>query len=160
MKSPRLLIQQQLEPLQQALDRLPERDRRALQLLSAFMLLFIFGGGLWWAHKASVKAQQQATEQRELLLWMQSQANHLQAGQQNTESLTEVVQRLASQQNLVISQNGDDNQTQVSVTNDNFAVLGAWLSRLAEQGIHVQQMDIRQQGNQQLQLQVTLVRQS
>lgn len=159
MKSPRLLIQQQLEPLQLAYERLPERDRRALLMLVGFLLLFILGGGLWWAHKASIKAQQQATEQRELLLWMQSQAHHLQAGQQNTESLTEVVQRLASQQNLVITQNGDDAQTQVSVTHDNFAVLGAWLSRLAEQGIQIRQMDIRQQGNQQLQLQVTLARQ-
>lgn len=160
MKSPRLLIQQQLEPLHNAYERLPERDRRALVLLSSFLLLFVFGGGLWWAHQASHKAQQQATDERELLIWMQSQASQLQAGQQNTESLTEVVQRLASQQNLVISQNGDDAQTQVSVTHDNFAVLGAWLSRLAEQGIHIRQMDIRQQSGQQLQLQVTLVRQS
>jgi general secretion pathway protein M len=159
LKTPLFWLHQQIEPIQLAYERLPKRDRQALMVLSLFMTVFVLGGGLWWSHQAALQSQQQATDQRELLLWMQSQAPNLLAGQQNSESLTDVVQQLASQQNLVITQNGDDAQTQVSVTHDNFSVLGAWLSRLAEQGINVRQMDIRQQGNGQLQLQVTLIRQ-
>ena len=56
-----------MQPLQQALDRLPSRDRKALLLLSVFILLLLFGLGLWSTHRAAQNATQAATDARELL---------------------------------------------------------------------------------------------
>ncbi|MEY2864209.1 MAG: hypothetical protein RLY58_1916 [Pseudomonadota bacterium] len=147
------------EPLRQSLDRLPARDRRALLILSIFLLLSVLLGALWLTHHQKQQAQTAANDARELLVWMRAQAPRLQQGQANTQPLSTRIQDAAAQQGLVITQTGTDQQVQVSLTQPQFAVIGSWLSRLAAEGIQIKQMDIQQQGDGQLQLQATLVQQ-
>ncbi|MEC7120124.1 MAG: type II secretion system protein GspM [Pseudomonadota bacterium] len=150
------VIQTRLAPLQQAIDRLPSRDRKALLLLAVFLLVMLLGSVVWLTHRAANTATQSALEARELLGWMRAQAPNIRATAQNTQPLTQLVQQAASQQGLIVTQNGDDQVLQVSVQHQSFAVLGAWLSRLAADGVQIRQLDIRQQPDGQLQLQATL----
>lgn len=143
-------------PMQQALDRLPSRDRKALLLLATFLLLLLFGLGLWSSHRAAQQATQAATDARELLVWMRAQAPNIRQGGGVQPLLTELVQQSASQQGLILSQNGDDQSLQVATKHESFAVLGSWLSRLAEQGVQIRQLDLRQQPDGAIQLQATL----
>lgn len=145
-----------IQPLQQALDRLPSRDRKALLLLSVFLLLFILGLGLWSTNRAAQQATQAATDARELLVWMRAQAPNIRQSTGVQPLLTELVQQSAGQQGLILSQNGDDQSLQVATQHESFAVLGSWLSRLAEQGVQIRQLDIQQQTDGQLKLQATL----
>lgn len=147
------------DPLRQAIERLPARDQRALAILAFFLALSVLGGSLWFAHRQAARAETQASEARELLLWMRAQAPHLQQGPANTQLLSTRVQDAAAQQGLVISQTGSDQRVQVSTTQPQFAVIASWLSRLASDGIQIEQMNIKQQGDGQLQLQATLVQQ-
>jgi general secretion pathway protein M len=148
-------VSQQFDPVRQMLDRLPQRDRRALIALTLFLLLFLLGGGTWLAHHKDQQARQDAVEARELLLWMRGQAPYLQQGPASTQPLSTLVQDAAAAQGLVISQSGGDREVQVSLTQSQFAVIGSWLSRLAAQGVQVSQLDIKQQSDEQLQVQVS-----
>lgn len=145
-----------MQPLQQALDRLPSRDRKALLLLSLFLLVLLFGLGLWSASRAAQQATQAATDARELLVWMRAQAPNIRQGGGVQPLLTDLVQQSAAQQGLILTQNGNDQALQIATKHESFAVLGSWLSRLAEQGVQIRQLDIRQQSDGQLQLQATL----
>ncbi len=145
-----------MQPLQQALDRLPSRDRKALLLLSLFLLVLLFGLGLWSANRAAQQATQAATDARELLVWMRAQAPNIRQGGGVQPLLTDLVQQSAAQQGLILTQNGNDQALQIATKHESFAVLGSWLSRLAEQGVQIRQLDIRQQSDGQLQLQATL----
>ncbi len=143
-------------PMQQALDRLPSRDRKALLLLVMFLTVTLLGLAVWSAHRAAQNATQAATDARELLVWMRAQAPNIRQGGGVQPLLTELVQQSASQQGLILSQNGDDQSLQVATKHESFAVLGSWLSRLAEQGVQIRQLDLRQQPDGVIQLQATL----
>lgn len=143
-------------PMQQALDRLPSRDRKALLLLVMFLTVTLLSLAVWSAHRAAQNATQAATDARELLVWMRAQAPNIRQGGGVQPLLTELVQQSASQQGLTLSQNGDDQSLQVATKHESFAVLGNWLSRLAEQGVQIRQLDLRQQPDGAIQLQATL----
>ena len=87
---------------------------------------------------------------------MRAQAPNIRQGGAAQPLLTELVQQSAAQQGLILTQNGDDQSLQVATKHDSFAVLGSWLSRLAEQGVQIRQLDIRQESDGALQLQATL----
>ena len=67
-----------------------------------------------------------------------------------------IIQTTAQNQGLTVSQMPGGDQIQVSVVHQNFAVLGTWLSRLAEQGVSIQQLDISQNPSGDLQLKASL----
>lgn len=143
-------------PLQQALDRLPSRDRYALLFLGVFLAVLLLGLAVWTAHRAAQQATQAAIDARELLVWMRAQAPNIRQGSTVQPLLTELVQQSAAQQGLIVTQNGDDQSLQIATKHESFAVIGSWLSRLAEQGVQIRQLDIRQQPDGALQLQATL----
>lgn len=145
-------FQQNLEQLRLKLDKLPPRDRMALIILTVFLLVFGIGGSVWYLHKTADETQQRATEQREFLLWMRSQAPNIQANPMDSQPLNVLIQNTAQQQGLTVSQSPMGDQVQVAVTHQSFAVLGTWLTRLAEQGIAINQLDIEQLASGELQL--------
>lgn len=145
-------FQQNLEQLRLKLDKLPARDRLALIALTIFLVVFSLGASVWYLHKTADAAQQRATEQRELLLWMRSQAPNIQANPMDAQPLNVLIQNTAQQQGLTVSQSPMGDQAQVTVTHQSFAVLGTWLTRLAEQGVAINQLDIEQLAGGELQL--------
>lgn len=149
-------MNQRIEVLKQRLDQLSIRDRFALIALTVFLLVFLIGYSLWAIHKAADQAQIRATEQRELLLWMRSQAPNIKPTQADPLPLNMIVQTTAQNQGLTVSQIPSGNQIQVAATHQSFAVLGSWLSRMAEQGVSITQLDISQVPSGELQLKALL----
>lgn len=147
---------QRVAQLQQRLDQLAPRDRFALIILVTFLLITSVGYSIWALHQAADKAQAQATEERELLLWMRSQAPNIRQSLSGQMPLNLIIQTTAQNQGLTVSQTPAGDQIQVSVVHQSFAVLGSWLSRLAEQGVSIQQLDISQNPAGELQLKASL----
>ena len=149
-------INQRIDQIQQRLDQLSPRDRFALIILTVFLVVFGIGYTVWKLNDVADKAQLRATEQRELLLWMRSQAVNIRQTQGEQMPLNVIVQTTAQNQGLSVTQMPSGDQLQISVSHPSFAVLGSWLSRLAEQGVNIQQLDIIQQPAGELQLKAML----
>ena len=147
---------QRIDQLQQRLDQLSPRDRFALIILTVFLIVFGIGYTVWKLNDVADKAQLRATEQRELLLWMRSQAVNVRQTKGEQMPLNVIVQTTAQNQGLTVTQMPSGDQLQISVSHPSFAVLGSWLSRLAEQGVNIQQLDIIQQPAGELQLKALL----
>ena len=145
-----------LTQLQQNLAQLAPRDRLALLGLAAFLVIFGLGASLYKMHQLAMQAQVQATEQRELLLWMRSQANNIKPTQNQPPPLTDIIQMTAQNQGLTVSQLPVGNQIQVQVMHQSFAVLGQWLTRLAEQGVAIDQLEVNQVPSGDIQLKALL----
>lgn len=155
MKLP-VTFEQRMLQLQQRLDQLSTRDRFALITLTIFLLVFGIGFSAWALHKKADQAQLESTEQRELLLWMRSQALNIKPTQATPLPLNDIIQTTAQNQGLTVAQTPNGNQIQVAVTHQSFAVLGSWLSRMAEQGVSIEQLDISQIPSGELQLKAVL----
>lgn len=151
-------INQQIDQLQIMFGRLPKRDQLALLILSAFLAVFIIGGGGYWLHHKAETAKENADQQRQLLLWMRGQAPNLQTSAGPAQPLSTIVQDAAAQQGLTVTQTETEGRIMVTTSHQNFAVLGSWLTRLAQSGIQVDQLDIEQQVGGILQLQATLTK--
>jgi type II secretory pathway component PulM len=147
---------QRIDQIQQRLDQLSPRDRFALIILTVFLIVFGIGYTVWKLNDVADMAQLRATEQRELLLWMRSQAVNVRQAQGEQMPLNVIVQTTAQNQGLTVTQMPSGDQLQISVSHPSFAVLGSWLSRLAEQGVNIQQLDIIQQPAGELQLKALL----
>ncbi len=148
----------QMNTLQIAFGRLPKRDQLALLILGVFLaVLIIVGGGYWLHHKAAL-AKDDADQQRQLLLWMRGQAPHLQANSGPVQSLSTLVQTSAAQQGLTVTQTETAGKVMVTTRHQSFAVLGTWLTKLAQSGIQIDQLDVEQQMGDILQLQATLTK--
>ncbi len=149
-------INQHIDHIQQRLDQLAPRDRLVLIITTVFLLVFGVGYTIWKLNQVADNAQLRATEQRELLLWMRSQAVNIRQTQGEQLPLNMIIQTTAQNQGLTVTQMPSGEQIQVSVAHPSFAVLGSWLSRLAEQGVNIQQLDIIQQPAGELQLKASL----
>lgn len=151
-------INQQIDQVQMMFGRLPKRDQLALLVLGAFLAVFIIGGGGYWLHHKAETAKDNADQQRQLLLWMRGQAPHLQASAGPAQPLSTIVQDSAAQQGLTVTQSETAGRITVTARHQSFAVLGTWLTRLAQSGIQIDQLDIEQQVDGILQLQATLTK--
>ena len=151
-------INSQITTAQVAYSRLPKRDQMALLILSIFLAVFVIVGGGYWLHHKAALARNNADQQRQLLLWMRGQAPHLQADSGPVQSLSTIVQTAAAQQGITITQTETGGRVMVTARHQSFAVLGTWLTKLAQSGIQVDQLDIEQQMGNVLQLQATLTK--
>ena len=140
---------------ERALQKWDELALREKVILGA-MLVVIVAAIVWLLHTQANKAQDEATSQRETLVWMRSQTPNIQTGNQNSQPVDAMIQSAAQQQGLSPMMNNMGDAVQVEVTHQNFAVLGNWLSRLAEQGISIKQLDIEQLGTGELKLKAVL----
>ncbi|MDR9778507.1 type II secretion system protein GspM, partial [Rhizobium hidalgonense] len=89
---------QRIDQIQQRLDQLSPRDRFALIILTVFLVVFGIGYTVWKLNDVADKAQLRATEQRELLLWMRSQAVNIRQTQGEQMPLNVIVQTTAQNQ--------------------------------------------------------------
>jgi type II secretory pathway component PulM len=151
-------VNSRINTLQVAISRLPKRDQMALLALSVFLAVFIIGGGGYWLHHKAETTKENADQQRQLLLWMRGQAPHLQANSGPVQSLSTIVQTTSAQQGITITQTETSGRLMVTARHQSFAVLGTWLTKLAQSGIQVDQLDIEQQMGDILQLQATLTK--
>lgn len=148
----RATIDQQAERALQKWDELVLREK----VILAAMLLVIIAAVVWVLHTQANKAQTAATTQREKLVLMRAQTPNIQTGNQNSLPVDAMIQNAAQQQGLSPMMTSSGEAVQVEVTHQNFAVLGNWLSRMAEQGISISQLDIEQLATGELKLKAVM----
>lgn len=135
---------------------LPERDRRALQALSLFLLGCILYG-LFAFHQYAGKIEKNAMTAQNDLFWMRSQAPFIKADNQaSTQSLQELVNQKGSQLGMSVKVAESGESAQLSVSHKNAAVLGNFLASLASEGIVFERLAINQQSNMDVQAEATI----
>lgn len=144
----RTTIDQNMERALQKWDELALREK----VILAVMLVVIIAAIVWLLHSQASKARLEATTQREKLVWMRAQTPNIQTANQNSLPVDAMIQNAAQQQGLSPMMTSSGEAVQVEVTHQNYAVLGNWLSRLAEQGISIKQLDIEQVATGELKL--------
>ncbi len=144
----RTAIDQNMERALQKWDDLALREKVILAVMLGVVIVAI----VWLLHSQANKARLEATTQREKLVWMRAQTPNIQTGNQNSLPVDAMIQNAAQQQGLSPMMTSSGAAVQVEVTHQNYAVLGNWLSRLAEQGISINQLDIEQLATGELKL--------
>lgn len=149
-------LQQWWQRYESRFNQLPDRDRRALLALVAFLLIAGFGSGLWSLYQYHQKAYRQAEAERATLFWMQSQAASLQPTLATPQPMLQLVPTLASSQGLTVSTSQQGDRMLITASHSSYAVLAGFLSRLAEQGVVIENLSMQQAGGL-IQLQATLL---
>jgi|GEM_PF-2684331 len=149
-------ITSKMRELEEGYQQLPPRDQLALTILGVFLGLLIVVGGGYWLHHHALLAQERADEERQTLLWMRGQAPMLHASSDQSQPLSAIVQSSAAQQGLMVTTTDAAGRLSVTTSHQSFAVLGNWLTRLAQQGVQIDQLDVEQQPGGILQLQALL----
>lgn len=140
-----------LAPLRQRWLLLAPREQQALRLLGIFAALLILVYGLWLPSRhAADNARSRYESNRDLLLLMQANNGHLQAGGSvATGSVLALASDTASGSNLSLSRiepEGDD-QVRVWVEKADFNAVASWLARLASQGVSLREAQVERQSD-------------
>lgn len=125
-------------------DALTPRDKLALFVLALFLVVVVFGGGMWWLHQQASQARQDAQSAQQQYFWMRSQAPNIKVNQVVTTDVNQTVQQVASNTGISVQTAQNGNVMQLSFTHNNAAVIGNFIAQLANQGINVERLNIRQ----------------
>ncbi len=144
------------EMIQAKLDQLPPRDRFAIIILSIFLTVTAIGLMLWFSHSSAEKQQQRLLQMKETIHWMQ--ANAVKMSNQSIETTTsrDKVQRVSQQLGLSVQSQQSNDQLKLIVSHQNYAVLGNFLTQLAEQGVTIVSLDMQKQPDGDIQLSTTV----
>ena len=145
-----------IETIQAKLDQLPPRDRFAIIILTIFLTVTAIGLMLWFSHSSAEKQQKRLVEMKETIHWMQS--NAVKMSNQSAEMTTarDKVQRVSQQLGLSVQSQESNNQLKLIVSHQNYAVLGNFLTQLAQQGVTIVSLDMQKQPSGEIQLSTTV----
>ncbi len=128
------------------LEKLSPRDRIAVILLAIFVLVSLGGLGALKLHRAADKAQQQAQQEQELLIWLQASAPLLNAGSSNNGmSVLDTVSSSAGGLGITMQRfEPDGDSVRVWLEGADFAKVATWLNNLTNQGVKAQEVHFEQ----------------
>ena len=142
-------------PLWQRWQRLAPRERTALGLLGAFLLVVLFWLWLWQpAQRQAAEAREYYQQQRALHAYLEqntelarqlSRSNHVELAPHELQGL---VTETAQQGNLLIESfdNGSDGSLQVSLPGASYALLLRWFDSLQGQGVSIAEVSLERAG--------------
>ncbi|ALT00062.1 type II secretion system protein GspM [Lacimicrobium alkaliphilum] len=139
-----------MNPILQKFRQLSEREQRLVVLVAAFMAMLLFYLLVWSPLNQSVERNRTAIEnQKELLSWVQQNANRIIQLKQSggsasrfTGSLTQAVNQSANQHDIMITRMQPQNeQLQVWVDEADFNKVLNWLEAIESQGIVILDAD-------------------
>lgn len=156
-------LQQQMQSRWQAL---PPRDRLALSILMAFLLVFGVGYGGYMLHSEANKSKTAYTTSVADYFWLRSQAGNIDAnaslssqadGQEEAAQVVNTALTQAGVQEAQVMAVGSG--AQLSFSHDSQAVVAKVLGQLQQQGWRFSRLNIQQEpATKQLQVQATLAR--
>lgn len=132
------------ENLTSKLAIMPERDKRALLLLSAFLLAML-GYGVYLLHSYASKVEASALATQQQFFWLRGQAGNIKADNAAQGSLEDTIQQTANMQNIQVNAVASGSSVQFSASHEQAAVLGSFLARLEEQGVTFERLTMSQQ---------------
>lgn len=127
-----------INEIRQYLDKLPPRDRLALLVLVAFLLVFVLGAVAFSLHKAADKAEQQAQQERQTLAWLRSLAPQFSGNSvaSNGAPVLDVVSGGAASQGITLQRfEPDGDKVRVWLEGADFAKVANWMNVLLRQGV-------------------------
>lgn len=129
------------------LEKLSPRDRIAVVVLAIFVLVSLSGLGALKLHRAADKAQQQAQQEKEMLIWLQASAPLLGAGSVTNNGMSVLDTVSASAGGLGITMQRfepDGENVRVWLEGADFAKVANWLNNLTQQGVKAQEVHFEQ----------------
>ena len=156
-------LQQQMQSRWQAL---PPRDRLALSILMAFLLVFGVGYGGYTIHSEANKSKSAYTTAVADYFWLRSQAGNIDANA-SSSSQAGAQEEAAQVVNTALTQAGVQEAqvmavgsgVQLSFSHDSQAVVAKVLGQLQQQGWQFSRLNVQQEpATKQLQVQATLAR--
>ena len=135
--------------IEQYLAKLSPRDRIAVLVLTAFIVMSLCGLMALKLHRAAEKAQQQAMQEKELYSWFQANIPVLSNGANTNNGMSVLDTVSASAGGMGINMNRfepDGEQVRVWLENSDFAKVASWLHALNQQGVKAQEVHFEQNG--------------
>ena len=128
------------------LNRLSPRDRVVVIMLAIFVVLSLMSLGALNLHRSAEKAQQQASQEKELLAWLQASTPLLNgAGSNNGMSVLDTVSASAGGSGINMQRfEPDGDSVRVWLEGADFAKVASWLNNLTQQGVKAQEVHFEQ----------------
>lgn len=141
--------QETIAPLRKRWLQLAPRERLSLAVLASFVLLVIMVAGVWLpSHRAAEAARAAHDSSRELLLWMQANADRARSvPAASGESVLGAVNGVAGSSGLALSRiepEGDE-AVRVWVERGDFNTVARWLAELSARGIVATELQVEKQ---------------
>ena len=132
-----------MDAIESYLNRLSPRDRVVVIMLAIFVVLSLMSLGALNLHRSAEKAQQQASQEKELLAWLQASTPLLNgAGSNNGMSVLDTVSASAGGSGINMQRFEPDGDS-VRVWLEG-ADLASWLNNLTQQGVKAQEVHFEQ----------------
>lgn len=141
--------QESTAPLRKRWVQLAPRERLSLLVLGTFVLLAILVFGIWMpSHRAAEKARTAHDSNRELLLWMQANADRARSvPSASGESVLGAVNGVAGSVGLALSRIEPEGEQSVRVwvERGDFNTVARWLAQLSASGIVATEAQVEKQ---------------
>ncbi|MBP8020733.1 MAG: hypothetical protein RJA86_961 [Pseudomonadota bacterium] len=135
-----------MDAIENYLNRLSPRDRVVVIMLAIFVVLSLMSLGALNLHRSAEKAQQQASQEKELLAWLQASTPLLNgAGSNNGMSVLDTVSASAGGSGINMQRfEPDGDSVRVWLEGADFAKVASWLNNLTQQGVKAQEVHFEQ----------------
>jgi general secretion pathway protein M len=135
-----------MDAIENYLNRLSSRDRVVVIMLAIFVVLSLMSLGALNLHRSAEKAQQQASQEKELLAWLQASTPLLNgAGSNNGMSVLDTVSASAGGSGINMQRfEPDGDSVRVWLEGADFAKVASWLNNLTQQGVKAQEVHFEQ----------------
>jgi general secretion pathway protein M len=135
-----------MDAIESYLNRLSPRDRVVVIMLAIFVVLSLMSLGALNLHRSAEKAQQQASQEKELLAWLQASTPLLNgAGSNNGMSVLDTVSASAGGSGINMQRfEPDGDSVRVWLEGADFAKVASWLNNLTQQGVKAQEVHFEQ----------------
>ncbi len=135
-----------MDVIENYLNRLSPRDRVVVIMLAIFVVLSLMSLGALNLHRSAEKAQQQASQEKELLAWLQASTPLLNgAGSNNGMSVLDTVSASAGGSGINMQRfEPDGDSVRVWLEGADFAKVASWLNNLTQQGVKAQEVHFEQ----------------
>ncbi|WP_120429612.1 type II secretion system protein GspM [Acinetobacter baylyi] len=143
-----LTLDQKLERLNEALERMSVRERYMVVFTTVFVVVVGVGWALWSMHRLADEQQKRLTDLKDQMVWMQSNAVTMKPQGEGQLSVAEKVQRISQQQGLSVSSQQVGEQLQIVADHQSYAVLANFLMQLSQMGLSVEKMELVSANNQ------------
>jgi type II secretory pathway component PulM len=141
-------IDQRVEQITDYLDGLSVRERVMVVFTAAFFIVAAAGSALFYMHKAAEYQQKRLNDLKDTMVWMQSNAVTMKPAGDTILSAADKVQRAAQQQGLSVASQQSDDQIQIAVMHENYAVLANFLTQMAQMGLSIEKMELNSEAGQ------------
>ena len=130
------------DQIEEYLDRLSARERIMVIFTTIFVIVAGVGASLWYMHQAAENQQKRIQELNDFVTLMQTKAAIMKPVEDASLSASDKIQRIAQAQGLGVSAQENSGKVQIMITHQSYAVLGNFMTQLAQMGLSIEKMEL------------------